>query len=113
EDEARPGTARDGDVAVGAYVGARLGRELVDRLVDPLLGGVYAGRADELSFEATIPGLAQESRRHRSLAEAAAAVLGQGPGREAANGAASGSDGQLVQRGPGFTTLAGGLGARA
>jgi len=111
QDEAMPATARNGDVAVGAYVGARLGRELVDRLVDPLLGGVYAGRADELSFEATIPGLAQESRQHRSLAEAAAAVLGRGPGREATDGAASGSDGQLVQPGPVFTTLAGGLGS--
>jgi oxygen-dependent protoporphyrinogen oxidase len=111
QDEAMPATARDGDVAVGAFVGARLGREVVDRLVDPLLGGVYAGRADALSFEATIPGLAQESRQHRSLAEAAAAVLGGVPGRSRASGAASGSDGQQAQPGPVFTTLARGLGS--
>jgi len=54
-----PPTARDGDVPVAGYVGARFGRELVDRLVDPLLGGVYAGRADELSYEATLAALAQ------------------------------------------------------
>ena len=35
---------------------ARFGPEVVDRLVDPLLGGVYAGRSEELSFEATLPG---------------------------------------------------------
>ena len=52
-----PATARDGDVPVAAYVGGRLGPEVVDRLVDPLLGGVYAGRSEELSFEATLPAL--------------------------------------------------------
>ena len=70
-----PPTTRDGDVAVASYVGARFGRELVDRLVDPLLGGVYAGRSQELSFEATLGGLAQAARQHRSLAEAAASLL--------------------------------------
>src|SRR6266498_4179433 len=53
-DAGLPATARAGDVSVASYVGARFGRELVDRLVDPLLGGVYAGRSDQLSFEATL-----------------------------------------------------------
>src|SRR5712671_4507019 len=70
-----PATARDGDVPVARYVGARLGEEVVDRLVDPLLGGVYAGRSAELSFDATLPALAAASRRHRSLAEAAGSLL--------------------------------------
>ena len=44
------------DVAVGQLRGrAGSGRAVVDRLVEPLLGGVYAGRADELSLEATVP----------------------------------------------------------
>jgi oxygen-dependent protoporphyrinogen oxidase len=46
------------DVAVGPLVRGRLGDEVVDRLVEPLLGGVYAGRADELSLQATMPALA-------------------------------------------------------
>ena len=95
EDTDRPATTRDGDVPVGAYVGARFGAELVDRLVDPLLGGVYAGRSDQLSFEATIPALAQASRRHASLATAASALLGPPADRTE----------------PVFTTLAGGLGS--
>src|SRR6266849_5564190 len=53
-----PPTAREGDVPVAGYIGARLGEEVVDRLVDPLLGGVYAGRSAELSFDATLPALA-------------------------------------------------------
>jgi oxygen-dependent protoporphyrinogen oxidase len=70
-----PATGRDGDVPVARHVAARFGREVVERLTDPVLGGVYAGRTEELSFEATMPALAAESRRHASLAEAAAALL--------------------------------------
>ncbi len=70
-----PATPRDGDVPVASFVAARFGQDVVDRLVDPLLGGVYAGRSEELSFEATLPGLAQASRTHASLASAAASLL--------------------------------------
>jgi oxygen-dependent protoporphyrinogen oxidase len=61
------------DVPVGRFVGARMGRAVVDRLVEPLLGGVYAGRADELSLAATLPQLAPHARRERSLLAAARA----------------------------------------
>src|SRR5256885_469899 len=70
EDLCLPATERGGDVDVASYVGARFGPEVVDRLVDPLLAGVYAGRAEDLSFEATLPALAEEARRHASLAQA-------------------------------------------
>ena len=39
----------DDDVSVGNLVEERLGKEVVDRLVEPLLGGVYAGHAREIS----------------------------------------------------------------
>ncbi|MCW2866089.1 MAG: hemY, partial [Marmoricola sp.] len=45
------------DVSVGDLVGRRLGEEVVDRLVEPLLGGVYAGHARELSARAAVPQL--------------------------------------------------------
>ena len=61
------------DVAVGRYVAARMGRGVVERIVEPLLGGVYAGRAHELSLESTIPQLAPYARRERSLLAAARA----------------------------------------
>ena len=50
------------DESVTSRVGGRFGAELVDRLVEPLLGGVYAGRCEDLSFRATLPALAQASR---------------------------------------------------
>jgi len=95
-----PAVARDGDVPVAGYVAARFGQEVVNRLVDPLLGGVYAGRSEELSFEATLPALASAARRHGTLSAAAAALLPPSPAGPAAS----------APRPPVFSTLAGGLG---
>jgi oxygen-dependent protoporphyrinogen oxidase len=67
------------DISVGSLVRSRVGNEIVDRLVEPLLGGVYAGRADELSLRATMPALAQRlARTGGSLVEAARAVTDAG-----------------------------------
>ncbi|MFD9467509.1 protoporphyrinogen oxidase [Streptomyces sp. NPDC060027] len=65
---------RDGDVSVAAHVAGRLGQEVVDRLVDPFLAGVFSGRAEDLSFEATLTPLAKASRAHVSLADAAGSL---------------------------------------
>lgn len=67
--------AADGDVSVTRYVGSRLGVEVVDRLVDPLLGGVYAGRSQDLSFNATLAPLAAAAREHAALTEAVRSLL--------------------------------------
>jgi oxygen-dependent protoporphyrinogen oxidase len=64
------------DISVGDLVGRRFGAEVVDRLVDPLLGGVYAGRARQLSLQAAIPALASRLTAGGSLLAAAAAVAG-------------------------------------
>ena len=106
-------THRDGDVSVQGYVAARFGQEIVDRLVDPLLGGVYAGRSEELSFEATLPGLAQASRTHASLARAAASLLPSPPSGlpQAGRSAPLAGPPASPARPAVFTTLAGGLGA--
>jgi protoporphyrinogen/coproporphyrinogen III oxidase len=103
-----PPTARDGDVPVARYIAARFGDEVVDRLVDPLLGGVYAGRSAELSFDATLPRLAEVSRQHRSLAEAAGSLLAPPPAERTAEEKTPGSG--THAGGSVFTTLAGGLG---
>ena len=67
--------AGPGDISVTGYIGARLGAEVVDRLVDPLLGGVYAGRSEDLSFEATLAPLAAATGKYRTLTEAAASLI--------------------------------------
>lgn len=74
-DTGRPLLGPDEDISVGRLVRDRLGDEITDRLVDPLLGGVYAGRADDLSLEVAIPALAKAARTHTRLTDAVASLL--------------------------------------
>lgn len=67
----RVGEPLEDDVSVGDLVAERVGEQVIDRLVDPLLGGVYAGRARELSLQATMPALAKALRQTGSLVQAA------------------------------------------
>ena len=59
-----------GDVTVGDLVAARFGDEVTERLVEPLLGGVYAGRAREISARAATPQLVAMAERGSILAQA-------------------------------------------
>ncbi len=60
----------DGDCSVGALVRSRLGDEVFERLVSPLLSGVNAGNADDLSLAAGAAQLAAAARRGPSLVTA-------------------------------------------
>lgn len=82
-----------GDRSVADLVGERFGPAVVNRLVEPLLGGVYAGRADRLSAQAAAAPLWEAASQHRSLA------LGLARRRAAS-----------TSEGPVFLTLRGGLG---
>lgn len=66
----------DSDVSVGWLIEQRFGRELLDRLVEPLLGGVYAGHAREISARAAVPQVVALLSTDKSLSRAAAKVLG-------------------------------------
>ncbi|HEX7276790.1 MAG TPA: protoporphyrinogen oxidase [Acidimicrobiales bacterium] len=61
----RPGLSADPSVA--EVIGARMGQGVVDRLVEPLVGGINAGRADDLSLASTAPQLAEAATGSRSL----------------------------------------------
>ncbi|MEZ0072643.1 protoporphyrinogen oxidase [Planotetraspora sp. GP83] len=93
-DEILPPTLVTTDVSVAAYIRARMGGEVVDRMIEPLLGGVYAGRSDMLSLEATMPRVAAAARTERSLLRAARTIVEEAP----------------KDAGPVFTTLRNGLG---
>ena len=64
-------TPVDGDPSVGDLVAARFGDEVTDRLVEPMLGGVYAGRARDISARAAAPQLVALAERGSILAQAA------------------------------------------
>jgi protoporphyrinogen/coproporphyrinogen III oxidase len=97
------------DIAVGRLVAQRLGAEVVDRLVDPLLGGVYAGRADRLSLQATVPNLARELAGGGSLV-AAAARAAAGSARSMSAHTMSAHTMSSAAPAPVFTSVRGGLG---
>ena len=72
-DAVLPPTRLDGaDISVGHLVEARFGAEVVDRLVEPLLGGVYAGHAREISARAAVPQVLGLLGGGRSMLRAAA-----------------------------------------
>lgn len=90
-----PPRTSDGDESLGAFVRRRLGQAALDRIAAPLLAGIYAGDAEQLSLEATFPLLRDLERRHGSV------IAGMLARRRVAPGA----DGRL----PLFATLRGGL----
>ncbi|MEU6710295.1 protoporphyrinogen oxidase [Nonomuraea sp. NPDC046802] len=94
-DQILPPTLVRTDVSVAAYIRARMGGEIVDRLVEPLLGGVYAGRSEMLSLEATMPRVAAVARSERSLLSAARQLVEEAP----------------KEAGPVFTSLKNGVGS--
>lgn len=77
-DHLLPRTVLHGDVSVGDFVSTRLGSEVTARLVEPILGGVYAGRAESLSLQMAVPALYRAATRRRSAMEAAASVIAEG-----------------------------------
>ena len=103
-DGASQSLADDIDVMVGDLVDQRFGPEVTDRLVEPLLGGVYAGRAREISIRAAVPQLAAMATKG-PLTPQAVAIAPASPGVPVFAGIAGGM-GLLVE------TLAAGLDVR-
>jgi oxygen-dependent protoporphyrinogen oxidase len=78
-DAVLPASSLDGhDASIGSLVEERFGKEVVDRLVEPLLGGVYAGHAREISARAAVPQVVALLDRDRSMTKAAARAM-RGP----------------------------------
>ena len=58
------------DVSIGAIVRAKLGDELAYQFVEPMVGGIQAGRIDDLSAKSIFPSLLEAARRGGSLMKA-------------------------------------------
>lgn len=56
-----------GDESLASFVSRRFGQEAFENLIEPLMGGIYAGQADQLSLAATFPQLRQLELKHGSL----------------------------------------------
>ena len=58
------------DATIGEIVRTKLGRELAYQFVEPMVGGIQAGRIDELSAKSVFPTLLEAARQGGSLMNA-------------------------------------------
>jgi protoporphyrinogen/coproporphyrinogen III oxidase len=79
------------DRSVGDIVAGRLGSQVSTLVTGPLVGGINAGSADELSAEAVFPALIDASRKGGSLMRALRRSTGTAPGGSNPNSAAPNS----------------------
>lgn len=68
------------DETVARFITRRFGRELLDYVFDPLVGGLYAGDAEQLSTAALFPHLKRLEREHGSLVRGVLAARHAGRG---------------------------------
>lgn len=76
------------DASIGAIVRAKLGDELAYQFVEPMVGGIQAGRIDDLSAKSIFPSLLEAARAGGSLMKAlrptsAPTTSTESPAREA------------------------------
>lgn len=62
-----PGRRRGADESLASFFRRRLGREAFERVVEPLMAGIYAGDAEQISIRATFPRFVEMEQRHGSL----------------------------------------------
>jgi len=95
-----------GDESIAAFFTRRLGREAFERLVEPLMAGIYAGDAHQMSLRATFPRFIELERQHGSV------IRGLLAGRSAIerSGAAAGRARPAGPPRTMFVTLRNGLG---
>ncbi len=86
------------DATIGEIVRAKLGRELSYQFIEPMVGGIQAGRIDDLSAKAIFAPLLAAAKRGGSLMKAM---------RPATNAAPGPSE----PKGPLFCSMAGGIGS--
>jgi oxygen-dependent protoporphyrinogen oxidase len=65
-----PARQSDADESIGDFFARRLGEGVTERLVAPMLGGIYAGDAFELSLRATFPQFIEAEKKYGSLIRA-------------------------------------------
>ncbi|MBI3809794.1 MAG: protoporphyrinogen oxidase, partial [Nitrospirae bacterium] len=65
-----PRRREESDESLGGFFRRRLGREALERIIEPLMTGIYAGDADQLSIRATFPRFPDMEREHGSLVRA-------------------------------------------
>ena len=91
------------DASIGDIVRTKLGRELSYQFIEPMIGGIQAGRIDQLSAKSVFPALLTAAQKGGSLMKA---IRPQGPVNPGPQAATS-------TEGPVFFSLTNGVGSLA
>ena len=62
-----PARRAAGDESLASFFRRRVGREVFQRVIEPLMAGIYAGDAEQISLKATFPRFLEMEREHGSL----------------------------------------------
>jgi oxygen-dependent protoporphyrinogen oxidase len=89
------------DATIGTIARTKLGRELTYQFIEPMIGGIQAGRIDDLSAKSVFPPLLEAARKGGSLMKAIRPSGPVNPGPAA----------ETVGSGPAFYSLLGGVGS--
>ena len=77
------------DESLGAFFRRRFGTEAFEYVIEPLVAGIYAGDADELSIESTFPRFRELEREHGSVIKGMRKALANAPSTPRSSGGAS------------------------
>jgi oxygen-dependent protoporphyrinogen oxidase len=89
------------DTSIGEIVRTKLGRELSYQLIEPMIGGIQAGRIDELSAKSVFPALLDAANKGGSLMKALRPSGSVSPGPKS----------EVIEAGPVFYSLLHGVGS--
>ena len=69
------------DISIGEIVRTKLGKEIAYQFVEPMIGGIQAGRIDELSAKTVFPALFEAAKKGGSIMKAlrSPVAVGEGP----------------------------------
>ncbi len=77
------------DESLGEFFRRRFGAEAFEHLIEPLVAGIYAGDADELSIESTFPRFRELEREHGSVIKGMRKALANAPPSPRSSGEAT------------------------
>jgi oxygen-dependent protoporphyrinogen oxidase len=65
-----PKRKSDVEETISEFWSRRFGREFTDKVIDPLVAGLYAGKAEDLSVSAVFPSIVEMERKYGSISRA-------------------------------------------
>ena len=69
----------DGDESLATFFRRRFGRQAFERVLEPLMAGIYAGDAEQMSLKATFPRFFELEQQHGSIIRGMTAAKKQAP----------------------------------